>query len=86
MKKVMHLAVFRPRAEGKHLPLALAGSVPIMNKVRDVGSKNTHKEMNSISKSDFCVAAVHNEDNHDVLSLLEVDLETKLMSKWKIPW
>ena len=37
------------------------------------GSKNTHRDTDSISESDFCIIVVQNEDN-DVFSLLEADL------------
>ena len=38
------------------------------------GSKNTHRDTDSISESDFCIIVVQNEDN-DVFSLLQADLD-----------
>ena len=38
------------------------------------GSKNTHRDTNSISESDFCITVAQNEEN-DVFCLLEADLD-----------
>ena len=38
------------------------------------GSKNTHRDTDSISESDFCITVAQNEEN-DVFSLLEADLD-----------
>ena len=37
------------------------------------GSKNTHRDTDSISESDFCIIVAQNEEN-DVFSLLEAEL------------
>ena len=38
------------------------------------GSKNTHRDTDSISESDFCITVAQNEENN-VFSLLEADLD-----------
>ena len=64
-----HVAVFRPGAEAqmhiRHRPTGSVGADDNQSAdgcARD-GSKNTHRDADSISESDFCITAAQNEEN-----------------------
>ena len=69
----MHVAAFGPGAEA-HTSRANTNNNQSADGCARGGSKNTHRDTDSISESDFCITVAQNEEN-DVFSLLEADLD-----------